>query len=91
MQVSLVGILPETHHFKYLQTKELQNMFVSVLSLCVSSRLVHCRFPRIPSSHEASIALRGGPYGLAVHQCGIWDLALQHLFCSQTGSVSTLQ
>ncbi|KAF3836971.1 hypothetical protein F7725_004435 [Dissostichus mawsoni] len=34
---------------------------------------------RFPSSHEATTALRGGPYGLAVYQHGVWDLALQHL------------
>lgn len=48
----------------------------------------HCRSLRC---HEASTALCGGPYGLAVHQPGIWDLALQHFLYSKTHSASSLQ
>lgn len=47
--------------------------------------------PGVRSSHEASTALRGGPHGLAVHQRGDWDLAVQHSVYPSAGSTSTLQ
>ena len=66
------------------------------VALCTFNGDVHvsvlwCRFPQSPRSHEASPALRGGPYGLAVYQRGVRDLALQHVLYPQTGSASALQ
>jgi len=51
------------------------------------------KVPPILASGEVSQipVLCGGPHGLAVHQHGVWDLALQHFVHSSTGSTSTLQ
>lgn len=76
-----------SHMFTYLLQQNICSMLICArppiyninhIFACVCV----CWCPCSPCSHETPTALRGGPHGLAVHQHGVWHLAVQYVLHS---------